>query len=91
MQSTTMYPFQGLPPTIVSSESAEFRREGVRSLELAGEGVSPGDEDSGISLQIPSWKGPLMVSGRVVTVLYLLLCVGEFLAVPNWYMLYVTS
>lgn len=63
--STLMYSFQVLPATIVSSESAEFRREDIRSLELAREGVSPGDEDSGISLQIPSWKGPSMVSGHV--------------------------
>ena len=74
-----MYPFQVLPPTIVSSESAEFRREDIRSLELAGEGVSPRDEDSGISLQIPSWKGPPLVSSHacdVVTTLFVEM--GEF-------------
>ena len=65
--STLMHLLQVLPATIVSLESVEFRREDVRSLELAGEGVSPGDEDSGISLQIPSWKGPPMVSGHVTS------------------------
>ena len=65
--SALMYPFQVLPATIVSSESAEFRREDVRLMELAGEVVSPGDEDSGISLQIPSWKGLPMVSRHLMS------------------------
>ena len=53
---------QVLPATIVSSESVEFRVEDVKLLESAGESLSPGDQDSGISLQIPSWKGPTLVS-----------------------------
>ena len=56
---------QGVPVAVVSSASCEFPL-----MEGAGDSSSPqekggdssGDQDSGISLQIPSWKGPLMVS-----------------------------
>ena len=53
---------------VVSSASCEFP-----SMEGAGDSLSPGgkggessgDQDSGISLQIPSWKGPPLVRRTV--------------------------
>ena len=56
---------QGLPVAVVSSASCEFpSMEGtVESLSPREQGgESSGDQDSGISLQIPSWKGPPMVN-----------------------------
>ena len=56
---------------VVSSASCEFP-----SMEGAGDSMSPGgkggdssgDQDSGISLQIPSWKGPPLVRLQYVAV-----------------------
>ena len=58
---------QVLPVPIISTEPSESGGE-AKSMETGEGNVSAGregeggEQDSGISLQIPSWKGPPMVS-----------------------------